>query len=216
MLDRRDIKPAGGENDADRKVVLNTSFSCSSCASGAEKYSELFHQGTCVNCGAPLEQFYATLTEKGEQELKASVILLYSGEDAVETARNVTTELERDGIKVIDVHDIIDGSKTSVVAANLAYVMDKAALSLVVPSQHLETDPIIATCVGEAVFRSIERSKKIIPVYTRENISMGAPFGLTDITGIDWDGNAGDARVAVEKTRALVHLHRFVAENTLK
>ena len=199
----------------EKKVILNASFSCPSCASGAEKYSELFDHGTCVNCGAPLKEFSATITETGEKEIKSSVLLLYSKEDMAGLAKEVTDELKNKGIRVIDAHDIIDGSQTSVVSANLAFVMDKTAGVLVIPSEHLEDDHAIATCFGNAVVQKVEKSKKLVPIYTVDNTKGEVPFGLIDTVGINWDGKVDDMR-ATDKNRALPYIQEFIKENASK
>lgn len=197
----------------EKKVTLNTSFSCDSCLSGAEKYSELFNHGTCTNCGAPLEQFSATLTEKGEAEIKGSFLLLYSKEDMAETASEVVSELAKHGIGAIDVHDVIDGSQTSVVSANLSFVMDIAAGVLVFPSKNLENQKTISTCLNEAIIKKVEKSKPLIPVYTEKNILGTVPFGLKDTAGINWDGKASDRR-AINKDKALSDLQGLAKKNT--
>jgi hypothetical protein len=211
MTDTKDV----GEISAEKKIVLNTSFNCPNCASGAEHYSELFDHGTCVNCGAPLEQFSATLTEKGEQEIKSSLLLLYSKDDMAKTAEEVVTELGKDGIRVVDAYDIIDGSKTLVLAGNLAFVMGKTAAVLVIPSEHLEDDQAIATCLGEAIVKSVNEAKKIIPIYTAENITK-ASFGLVNLAGVNWDGKVVSDMYTIDKSRVLPMLHDSINENILK
>jgi len=94
MPDRKDITQPQ-QPDEEKVVSLTSSYSCPACASGAEKYSDLFGHGTCVNCGNPLEQFSATLTETGEKELKASFMLLYSKEDMDKTAKKVIEDLKQ-------------------------------------------------------------------------------------------------------------------------
>ena len=209
-----DSRPHPQESDVNKEVTLNASFSCPYCAGGAEKYSELFDHGTCVNCGAPLEQFRATITEKGEQEIKRSVLLLYSKDDMAKTAGDVVEELKQNGINVIDAHDIIDGSQTSVVSANLAFIMDKTAAVLVIPSEHLDDDPVISTCLNNAITQKVEGSKRLIPIYTQENMGK-ASFGLVGIAGIDWDGEVHN-HLGIDKLRAISHIHQFVDENASK
>lgn len=204
------------EKGAEKKVVLSASFTCPHCASGAEKYSELFDHGTCVNCGAPLKEFSATITETGEKEIKSSVLLLYSKEDMKDFAKEVIKELNQNDIRVVDAHDIIDGSQTSVVSANLAFVMDKTAGVMVIPSEHLEDDPVIATCLGNAIVQKVEKSRKLVPIYTEENINGKIPFGLTDTVGINWDGKVDDRRAISDKSRALPYIHEFIKENASK
>ena len=157
MTDKVDARPEVNNNFPEKKVTLNTSFSCGSCHSGAEKYSELFNHGTCTNCGSPLEQFSATLTEKGETEIKGSFLLLYTKEDMDKTAGEVISEFTKNGVGIVDVHDIIDGSQTSVVSANLSFVMDLTAGVLVIPSEKLENDKVISTCLSNA---TIKKSRK--------------------------------------------------------
>lgn len=214
MPDRIDVRHDVGNSVPEKKVTLNTSFSCNSCGSGAEKYSELFNHGTCINCGAPLEQFSATLTEKGESEIKASFLLLYSKEDMEKTAINVTSELGKTGIGVVDAHDIIDGSQTSVVSANLSFVTDLTAGVLIIPSEHLEKEHAINSCLNDVIFRNVEKNKLLIPIYTEENISKKVPFGLLGIAGINWDGKLDDMRAFVNKEKAINDLQGFILKNT--
>jgi hypothetical protein len=204
------------QENTEKKLDLIASFTCPACASGAEKYSELFDHGTCVNCGNPLEQFSATLTETGEKEIKSSLLLIYSKDDMAKMAEDVTAELKRNRINIVDVHDIIDGSQTSVVSANLSFVMDKTAGVLVIPSQHLEDNPVVSTCLNNAIIQKVENSKKLIPIYTEENISVKAPFGLTDTVGINWDGKVDNIRAIVDKERSIDYLHQLADENTSK
>lgn len=215
MVDALDKSLSQGES-ADKKIVLNTSYGCPYCGSGSEKYSELFNHGTCVNCGSPLEQFSATLTEKGEQTIKGSVLLLYSKEDMTNTAKEIMEELGKNGVRAIDVHDIIEGSKTSVVSGNLSFVMGKTAAILIVPSKHLEDSPVIATCLNNAIIEKVEGSKKIIPIYTSENASVKVPFSLMNIVGVNWDGGASDRRGVVDRERALTSFQQMVVQNTSK
>ncbi|MFH1971287.1 MAG: hypothetical protein ABIJ05_02790 [Patescibacteria group bacterium] len=212
MTDRVDARSTSS-NIPEKKVTLNTSFSCNSCGSGAEKYSELFNHGTCRNCGAPLEQFSATLTEKGETVIKGSLLLIYSKTEMEKTASEVTSELGKNGVGIIDAHDIIDGSQTSVVSANLSYVMDIAAGVLIIPSEHLENEQAISTCLNDAIFKKVEKNKLLIPLYTVENISSKLPFGLVDTAGINWDGKVDDIR-AMDRDRAINDIQELVTKNT--
>src|SRR3972149_8775090 len=201
-----EIKRASLENE----VSLNTSYRCPHCASGAEKYSELFDHGTCRNCGGPLEQFYSTLTEKGEKEIRESVLLIYSQEDMKENAAKVIKDLNEHGIKVIDANDIIEGSQTSVISGNLSFVMDKASSTLVIPSAHIEDDVAIRTCLANAIMQRIERAKTIIPVYFEGNSKIKPPFGLVDIAGINWDGKAHREPFLLDKPRAIDDLKKLI------
>jgi phenolic acid decarboxylase len=213
MAEQKPSTANSGSVDNEKKIILNASFTCPYCASGAEHYHELFDHGTCVNCGAGLKEFSASITEKGEKEIKNSVLLLYSNEDMARLAQDVVVELQSEGIGVVDVYNIIDGSQTSVVSANLAFVMDKTAGVLVIPSEHLEDNPAIATCFGNALVQKIETSKKLIPVYTTENIKGKIPFGLIDTMGINWDGKVGDRRT-LDKDMAFSSIREFVRENS--
>lgn len=214
MPDKVDARLSVQNNLPEKKVVLNTSFSCSWCSSGAEKYSELFNHGTCRNCGAPLEQFSATLTEKGESEIKGSFLLLYSKEDMDKTAGEVISELVKNGVGIVDAHDIIDGSQTSVVSANLSFVMDIAAGVLIIPSENLENDKAISTCLNDAIFKKVENKKILIPLYTAKNISTKVPFGLLDTAGINWDGKVDNFRAFINKEKAVNDLQKIVRQNT--
>jgi len=93
--------------------------------------------------------------------------------------------------------------------------MDVTAGVLVIPSQHLEDNPGISTCLSNAVIRKVEGSTKVLPIFTKENISGKVPFGLIDIIGINWDGDT-NMEMTVNKSRAITHLHSFVEENTSK
>lgn len=213
MTDNIDARSSVQNNSPEKKLTLNASFICNHCAGGAETYSELFDHGTCRNCGAPLEQFSATLTEKGEAEIKGSFLLLYSKEDMGKTAGEVALELGKNGVGIIDAYDIIDASQTSVVSVNLSFVMDLAAGVLVIPSEHLKNDKAISTCLDNAIFKKIENKKIIIPIYTTKNISTRIPFGLTDTMGINWDGKVDDIRV-LDKDRVISSLQGLIVKNT--
>ena len=213
MTDNIDSNAEVPKISPEKKVTLNSSFSCNSCSGGAEKYSELFNHGTCRNCGAPLERFSATLTEKGETEIKGSFLLLYSKEDMEKTASEVISELSENGVGIIDAHDIIDGSQTSVVSANLSFVMDLTAGVLIIPSENLENDNAISTCLSNATFKKIENNKLLIPLYTKDNMSGKIPFGLQDTVGINWDGKVENLRALI-KDRALNDLQGLAKKNT--
>lgn len=216
MSDKIDSGAEVSKNLPEKKITLNTSFSCNSCASGAEKYSELFDHGTCKNCGAPLEQLSATLTEKGEKEAKGSFLLLYSKKDMEKTANEIVSELDKKGIGIIDAHDIIDGSQTSVVSANLSFVMSLTAGVLIVPSNNLENDKAISTCLSNATIQNIENNKQLIPIYTSENISTKIPFGLHDTVGVNWDGKVKNFRAIIGRDRALNFIQETAKENAPK
>ena len=213
MTDNIDSNAEVPKISPEKKVTLNSSFSCNSCSGGAEKYSELFNHGTCRNCGAPLERFSATLTEKGETEIKGSFLLLYSKEDMEKTASEVISELSENGVGIIDAHDIIDGSQTSVVSANLSFVMDLTAGVLIIPSENLENDNAISTCLSNATFKKKENNKLLIPLYTKDNMSGKIPFGLQDTVGINWDGKVENLRALI-KDRALNDLQGLAKKNT--
>ncbi len=216
MTDNIDSQSEVPKISPEKIITLNTSFSCSSCHSGAEKYSELFDHGTCRNCGAPLKQFSATLTEKGETEIKGSFLLLYSKEDMDKTAGEVVSEFAKNGVGIVDVHDIIDGSQTSVVSANLSFVMDLTAGVLVIPSESLEKDKVISTCLSNATIKKVENKKRLIPIYTEDNISGKIPFGLLGTVGINWDGKVENRRAMAGKDRTINQLQELAKKNTSK
>jgi len=216
MVDNIDVSEISNKEN---KVTLNASYHCPSCASGAEHYSELFNHGTCVNCGAPLEKFEATLTEKGESELKKSVVLLYSDKDTKELAREVTEEFKKNDIGIVDIHDLMNGSQTSVLSANLSYVMDTTAATIVIPSDHLKEDAVINTSLSDALMKRIERGKPVVvPVYTADSLKneRNVPFGLIDKAGINWDGKSELFAAKISKERALTQMQDLVIKNSSK
>jgi hypothetical protein len=191
--------------------VMHT-FICPNCDSASETYSEVFRNGMCRNCGGPLRDFKASISEMGENTLRRSLFLL-SGEDTKKAVKSIIEELQAEGINVIDADDIILGSITPQLAANLTFVMKHTLATLVVPSEGLEKRRAIRACLNSSFSEThVDGSNiRLVPIFTSPESKQYTPPLLSDTVGIAW---GFDPQNTAQRSKE--NLISFVKEETAR
>jgi len=195
-------------SDKEKKITINSTFSCVSCGRGGEKYSEVFSEGKCDGCGAPVESFYATITEIGKEKLQRMVLLL-SAEDIGQKLEEIISELKQNGIGVINGRDIIDGSQIATAATNLSFVARNTIFTLVISSEGIKKDPIVEAVVSDAYFNSEEKEIILVPIVFDQAGFNNLPFGLRTKVGCNWSSESNEKmRFLVSKEELFKDINR--------
>jgi hypothetical protein len=172
------------KTDEQKGIKIRTTFCCIYCNAGAERYSEVFINGTCRQCGAPLKTFEATISEQGEERVKRSIFLVAHPETEVDV-RKVVEEMEAQGIHVIEANDIIQGLAPGQITQNLSYLIRATLGTLFVPSPNLDKTPAIFACLDEL---SVSRDTGILwaPLFLTPDSFNHLPSLMRGRIGVKW------------------------------
>jgi len=202
-------------NEGDEKEVIkiNSTFSCTSCGRGGEKYSEVFSKGKCDGCGAPVESFHATITEIGKEKLQRMVLLL-SAEDVDKKLDEIISEFKQNGIEVINGRDIIDGSQIANAANNLSFVARNTIFTFIVSSEGIRNDRVVEAVVGDAYFNSGDKEIILVPIVFDQAGFNHLPIGLKTRVGCNWSSESNEEmRTLVSKERLFQDIKRRMSKS---
>jgi len=194
----------GDQKSPQESITILSSFICDSCSSGSEKYHEVFCNGTCNGCGAPVKEFEATITEVGLDLLKKSVLVV-SHKEIDEQVDEIIAVLDENGINVMKAIEIVEGTKIGQAAENLAFVSRNAAYTFFVISENLNTDQVTNVLLGDLLFGDHDEVPKIVPVYINEDSYKHIPSFLIDRRGVNWNGSE-EHRNYGSRERTLTHI----------
>ena len=200
-----------GDNGQQENLKLMSTFACEYCGSGTETYSKLFSNGTCRNCGGPVKDFYATITETGAEKLTKSVLIIAAG-DSQEKVEEMVAELNSIGVEALTAQEIVEGVQKPQATSSLTLVAQSTAYTLIVPSPGLEQDLVARATMNAILLESMEKEIKIVPVYFgKESFQHLSGFFQTR-TGIDWN-NLNLGHHSLPREKALRDFKAKLAQN---
>lgn len=178
-----------GVNDesSQEEITILSSFKCDSCGIGSEKYHEVFCDGSCGNCGAPVKEFEATITEVGLDLLNKSILIL-SHVEVDDQVNQMIEVLSENGIYAIKSVDIIENTTADQVVENLAFVSRNVAFTFVVSSENIDSDKATNVLLSDLLFGDHGKESRVIPVYIDEKSFQNRQMFMIDRKGINWNG----------------------------
>ncbi|MFZ2202623.1 MAG: hypothetical protein WAV56_04510 [Microgenomates group bacterium] len=188
-------------DEASEKVAFRQStFRCAYCNSGAESFSAVFSEGSCVKCGGPAGVVVEISRPEDIKVIEKSVMIVY-GESDRGKAFEIMKELAANNVSVIDPQVIADneaaGSKTSV----LAFLVDTTRFTLVIPSKEISSDKLVAAAVESGLMSG---KNKIAPLYPDPSYQGRGLLFLDTISGVVWQDRP--PMKAMGKSRFLEYL----------
>lgn len=188
------------DNQAERIGLRVSTFRCSHCDMGAEKFSDVFVEGKCVSCGAPAGVIVEISRPEDVKKIERSVMVVYTKADE-EKAKQIMTEMRGRGIDVIDPAIIVDNEAAGNKVNTLSFLVSTAKLTLVIPSKEISDDPLVATAVETGLMGG---NSKIAPLYPDPSYLSRSSF-LDTRAGVAWQGSVDHS---MDKTGFLDYLTR--------
>lgn len=177
---RKEVDKAG-----EKVEFRQSTFRCAYCNSGAESFSAIFSEGSCVNCGGPAGVVVEISRPEDIKKLERAVMLVYSKADEA-LARQIMADNEQAGNKV----------------NVLTFLVDTTRFTLVIPSKEMSNDRLVAVAVEAGM---ISRKNKIVPLYPDRSY-QGRRISLDTISGVVWQERS--TMRGMDKSRFIEYLKK--------
>lgn len=188
--------------EINKKIEIVSSFACQSCGRGSETYSDVFADGACKACGAPVEKFDATVTEIGLDSLNKSILVI-SADDLENEVDSMLATLKANQINTFKASDFIVGVGGKRAIQNLEFIAQNAAWVFIVPSAKLESNPIVDALLNALIMSDQQRTKaNVVPIYMTNDSYNSLNIYFKSIMGCDWN-DVKSTRWAVSRERLL-------------
>lgn len=177
-ITREEVDEAG-----ERVEFRQSTFHCRYCYAGGEMFTEVFSEGSCNKCGGPAGAVVEISRPEDIQTIKESVLLVYDEADK-DKAKVIAEEMAANGVNVIDPQTVAANEQAGNMTNVLAFLVDTAKFTLIIPSKKLSSNPLVTAAVESALMAEKENIANIYPDQSYEG--RGSTGFLETRYGVVW------------------------------